>query len=53
MWVQDILEGKGFEGQIIDFYNDVRDTARAHIRAAEIPAAKVRPCFSLDPAEYS
>ena len=41
MFVQNVLEGKPFEA-LLPVHVDVRDVARAHILAAQNPAAKVR-----------
>ena len=43
VWVlQNVLEGKDWSGIFSDTHVDVRDTALAHIRAAEVEAAQVR-----------
>lgn len=41
-----LLEGQGFEALMFPLFIDVRDTALAHVRAAETPSAKGRYILS-------
>ena len=44
--VQDVLEGRG--APLMMWMVDVRDVARAHVRAAELPQAKGRYLCSVE-----
>ena len=39
--IQALLKGQPFDELYFPLFNDVRDCALAHIRAAEVPHAKV------------